>query len=539
MSDISLFEIVHLIRQEVQKSQLGKVQKITGPKGEKGDKGEPGKPGGQGVKGPIGNDGKVGPIGPVGPQGPKGEDGDKGEDGTDGVGIARVDQDIDGAIVVSLTNGEEYTIDMPLVDGRAPSEVHYKSGGGGGSGTLDLSNYVKRPILPLRDGKWLLYRETTDGKKEWAPATTDLIETNGMLMFRDIKGRFAPTPEELEELNNQLKVNRFIWEKIQELDLKAGGVAISTDPPEDPENGMFWFDNTEDVMQLFIWHTDSDAWVPVAPPTTLEGRVTAGEATQQAIIAQIQVSLEEQASLRNKIGELESGKATIDYVDERDDTKLDKAGGTVTGDIAMSGKKITGLADPTANAHAATKKYVDSKAGDRIDELQLDVGYRMHSTWKYMGDSHLADNLADGEFTIRTEGGDKPIMKIYLAGKDTHGRRWYAWSDNKESYSHSLGAQYCSITDRDGEVRKAGKLTEGTFNNSGNQHVRLTCEYYKSNFQFTVGNYYTINAAGLLPHAHYVDHYEYNQSPRMVDQASNKEEELASVVIGLPMEGEE
>ena len=132
MSDISLFEIVHLIRQEVQKSQLGKTQKITGPKGEKGDKGEPGKPGGQGVKGPIGNDGKVGPIGPVGPQGPKGEDGDKGEDGTDGVGIARVDQDIDGAIVVSLTNGEEYTIDMPLVDGRAPSEVHYKSGGGGG-----------------------------------------------------------------------------------------------------------------------------------------------------------------------------------------------------------------------------------------------------------------------------------------------------------------------------------------------------------------------------------------------------------------------
>ena len=38
MSEISLFEIVHLIRQEVQKSQLGKVSKITGPKGEKGDK---------------------------------------------------------------------------------------------------------------------------------------------------------------------------------------------------------------------------------------------------------------------------------------------------------------------------------------------------------------------------------------------------------------------------------------------------------------------------------------------------------------------
>ena len=55
---------------------------------------------------------------------------------------------------------------------------------------------------------------------------------------------------------------------------------------------MFWFDNSEDVMQLYIWHTDSDAWIPVAPPTTLEGRVATGEATQAAIIAQIQESLQ-------------------------------------------------------------------------------------------------------------------------------------------------------------------------------------------------------------------------------------------------------
>ena len=143
----------------------------------------------------------------------------------DGVGIARVEQDIDGAIVVYLTNGEEYTIDIPLVDGRAPSEVHYKSGGGGGGGVIDLSGYVKRPLAGLRDGKWLAYRETADGAKEWSPITTDMVETNGMIMFRDINGRFAPTPEELDELNTQLKVNRFIWEKIQELDIdKLAGI---------------------------------------------------------------------------------------------------------------------------------------------------------------------------------------------------------------------------------------------------------------------------------------------------------------------------
>jgi microcystin-dependent protein len=204
-----------------------------------------------------------------------------------------------------LTDGTSYTVEMPLVDseGNLSREVHYKSGGGGG-GVVDLSGYVRRPSNN-HDGKWQVYRETTDGRREWTPATTDLIETNGQLMFRDSKGRFAPTPEELDELTNQLKVNRWLWDRIQELDLKAGGVAISDEAPEDPENGMFWFDNSEDVMQLFIWHKDSDAWIPVAPPTTLEGRVSTGEATQQAIIAQIQESLVEQENIKNKVNALE------------------------------------------------------------------------------------------------------------------------------------------------------------------------------------------------------------------------------------------
>ncbi|MDA8620274.1 collagen-like protein [Luminiphilus sp.] len=309
MSDINLIDVVNLIRAEIARTEIGDVKRITGPVGEQGPMGETGP---QGPQGPRGNDGKQGPAGVKGDQGKKGDKGAKGDDGHDGVGIARVEQDLDDAIVVYLTDGNYYTIEMPIVqnDGSLAKEVHFKSGGGGG-GVVDLSGYVQRPS-DTHGGKWLLYREA-DGtnKGEWAPATTDLIETNGMLMFRDINGRFAPTPEELDELNTQLKVNRFIWEKIQELDLKAGGVAISPDPPDDPENGMFWFDNSEDVMQLFIWHTDSDAWVPVAPPTTLEGRVSAGEVTQQAIIAQIQTSLEDQAKIVAKVEELTITKGAV------------------------------------------------------------------------------------------------------------------------------------------------------------------------------------------------------------------------------------
>ena len=87
----------------------------------------------------------------------------------------------------------------------------------------------------------------------------------------------------------------------------GNSVWITDDLPDDNyvSNGDLWFDNTADTMQLFLWHEESGAWLPVAPPTTLEGRVEAGEATQQAIIAQIQESLVEQSKLQNKVNALE------------------------------------------------------------------------------------------------------------------------------------------------------------------------------------------------------------------------------------------
>jgi len=61
------------------------------------------------------------------------------------------------------------------------------------------------------------------------------------------------------------------------------------------------------------------------------------------------------------------------YVDTADALKLPLAGGTLTGTLAMSTSKITGLGTPTAGTDASTKAYVDSgdalkvtKAGDTM-----------------------------------------------------------------------------------------------------------------------------------------------------------------------------
>ena len=48
------------------------------------------------------------------------------------------------------------------------------------------------------------------------------------------------------------------------------------------------------------------------------------------------------------------------YIDAADALKVNKAGDTMSGNLAMGGNKVTGLGTPSANADAATKVYVDT-----------------------------------------------------------------------------------------------------------------------------------------------------------------------------------
>jgi hypothetical protein len=58
--------------------------------------------------------------------------------------------------------------------------------------------------------------------------------------------------------------------------------------------------------------------------------------------------------------------ANLNLVSSNADSKLDLAGGTMTGAIAMGTNKITGMGDPTAAQDAATKAYTDALLGASI-----------------------------------------------------------------------------------------------------------------------------------------------------------------------------
>lgn len=158
----------------------------------------------------------------------------------------------------------------------------------------------------------------------------------------------------------------------------GGDVHVGPSAPGNPSDGDFWFDNTEEVMQLFLYHEASDAWIPVAPPATLESRVRAGELTQEAIIAQIQQSLEDQARIEGRIDSVSSdidGKVSLSGTNDLDHTarwrlkQKDADGGADNTYISIhdGDMGLYNVAHPTNANHAATMGYVD----DKFDAIEI------------------------------------------------------------------------------------------------------------------------------------------------------------------------
>ena len=137
-----------------------------------------------------------------------------------------------------------------------------------------------------------------DGENVRAPLTTDLVETNPGITFRNAKGQFAAVDPGVTELTNQLKVNRYLYDRMLER-----GVTIDVVPPEIYADGTFWFCNSENSMQLFVYHEESDAWIPVAPPATIADRVAAGEDIQSGLVEAVGELETKVTALEGAVGE--------------------------------------------------------------------------------------------------------------------------------------------------------------------------------------------------------------------------------------------
>jgi hypothetical protein len=234
-----------------------------------------------------------------------------------------------------------------------------------------------------------------------------------------------------------------------------------------------------------------------------------------------------------------AGLATIAYVDERDDTKLDKAGGTVTGNLSVnanstiiSGKEGTstgqGIFNVKANGpsgrsvfevrndgrislkNASGSTLVASSEDEPMTKKAGDYRYNhTHMLWKYMGVESTdidASDLKDGEFALRFSGsGEGKKVYIYLSDKDAEGHYWYGHFSGKE-YEHGLTTMV-SVTNASGWPRFTAKSTSFKFNQANNPYFRCTGEYVKENFSLTRGSYYTCNFPGLLPQPVYSSHW--------------------------------
>lgn len=106
------------------------------------------------LRGPAGKDGIDGRDGVDGRNGANGRDGRNGGAGSDGVGIALVEQRDDKSFFITLTDGQETQIELPVAK---PSGFFGGGGNGGGGGATKLSELQDVAISGINDLDILQY----------------------------------------------------------------------------------------------------------------------------------------------------------------------------------------------------------------------------------------------------------------------------------------------------------------------------------------------------------------------------------------------
>jgi hypothetical protein len=149
--------------------------------------------------------------------------------------------------------------------------------------------------------------------------------------------------------------------------------------------------------------------------------------------------------------------ASKGYVDTADALKVDKAGDTMSGALAMGTNKITGLGTPTASTDAATKGYVDAQVSAVIDSapaaldtlnelaaaLNDDASFATTVTNALAGKLALAGGTMTGDITL---GANKATSTATPTTDDTLTRKGYVDTQDATKLNLSGGTMTGDIT---------------------------------------------------------------------------------------------
>ena len=163
--------------------------------------------------------------------------------------------------------------------------------------------------------------DQVDGGIEDAPEDGDLYGRRGADGIEDAAWEKLPLAEFEEEaarLQGEIDQEKFYRvEEDQKLEaqinaLKAAGVTVSDSPPPSPEEGMLWFNSSENELTLYIF--EGSVWVPAAPPVSLDGinaTIEAALVVQSDLQDAVNKGVEEQNKIKLDLKELQVTKGSV------------------------------------------------------------------------------------------------------------------------------------------------------------------------------------------------------------------------------------
>lgn len=132
------------------------------------------------------------------------------------------------------------------------------------------------------------------------------VETSGVALTDPTApaGAFNVSSNKIPDfvnLQSQFDANTWMVDSLGALDdafdgdgKVIAGIPVSVDPPTEYEHGTLWFESDEDSLSLFLFYDPvgdgSGGWIPAAPPSTLEGRVSATEAALEQVESNLNIT---------------------------------------------------------------------------------------------------------------------------------------------------------------------------------------------------------------------------------------------------------